>query len=49
MKKIVVLVNGSEIALNNFARRIVLNILSGLLNSLTLPDEPREAVFRISE
>ena len=49
MKKVVLLVNGSEVAMNDFVQRIILNILSSLLNSLTLAETPREAVFRISD
>lgn len=49
MKNIVLLVNGSEVVMNDFVRKIVLNVLMGLLGSLTLSDTPREAVFRLSE
>lgn len=49
MKNVVLLVNGSEVAMNDFVRKILLNVLTSLLNSLTLSDEPREAVFRLSE
>lgn len=49
MKKVVLLVNGSEVAMNDFVQRIILNLLSSLLSSLTLTETPHEAVFRISD
>jgi hypothetical protein len=49
MKNFVLLVNGNEVAVNDFVRRIIINVLLGILGSLTLPESPREAVFRISE
>jgi len=49
MKHVSLHVNGSEVSLNAFATRIILNLLSGILKSLTLSEEPKEAIFRISE
>ncbi|MBU0510054.1 hypothetical protein KKH27_14615 [bacterium] len=49
MKNLSLIVNGSEVSLNNFATRIIVNLLVSILESLTLSEKPREAVFRISE
>ena len=49
MKQLVLTVNGSEIQMNDFVRRIVTNILSSILDSLKLDGTPKSAVFTISE
>ena len=48
MKHVNLLVNGTDVSLNAFATRIILNLLTGILKSLTLAEEPKEAVFRIT-
>ncbi len=49
MKELTLTVNGSEIKMNDFVRRIVTNILIGLLNSLTLDESPKTAVFTLTD
>lgn len=49
MKQLVLTVNGSEIQMNDFVRRIVTNILSSILDSLKLDASPKNVVFTISE
>ena len=49
MKELVLTVNGIEIKTNDFVKRIVTNVLIGVLDSLKLDEAPKSAVFSISE
>ncbi|MFH1011466.1 MAG: hypothetical protein V1784_09575 [bacterium] len=48
-KELVLVVNGTEIKMNDFVKRIVTNILGGILDSLKLDEPAQNAVFTIAE
>jgi len=48
-KELVLVVNGTEVQMNDFVKRIVTNILGGILDSLKLDQPAQNAVFTLAE
>lgn len=47
MEKVSLTVNGSDVQMNDFVQTIISKLLNAILESLTLEEEPKEAVFTI--
>ncbi|ADO45105.1 conserved hypothetical protein [Hydrogenobacter thermophilus TK-6] len=47
MEEVVIKINGKDIRLKDFPKRVTHNVVVGLVKSLNLEEEPREIVIHV--